>query len=182
MGSSEVDQAVSLLKQGGVIAHAAEGVWGLACDPWNEKAVNRILSVKNRSIDLGFIVIGSEPSTFREELTALAPEIQQRVVDSWPGHVTWILPSKRFPDWVTGNRTSVGARVPDHQQARTISKLFGKPIISTSANVSGSEPAVTMEEVCREFGHLVDFVVPGKIGSAAGPSRILNALNEDTIR
>ncbi len=182
MASSDVDQAVNLLKQGGVIAHATEGVWGLACDPWNEKAVNRILTLKKRSIDLGLIVIGAEPSMFNEELVALSPVVQQRVVARWPGHVTWILPSKRFPDWVTGNRTSVGARVPGHKQARTLTRLFGKPIISTSANVSGSEPAVTMEEVCREFGHLVDFVVPGKIGSAAGPSRILDALNEDTIR
>ena len=182
MTSSEVDQAVNLLIQGGVIAHATEGVWGLACDPWNEKAVSRILTVKKRSIDLGFIVIGAEPSMFHEELFALAPEVQQRVVASWPGHVTWILPSKRFPDWVTGNRTSVGARVPGHKQARTLTKLFGKPIISTSANVSGSEPALTGEEVRHQFGQLVDFVVPGKIGSATGPSRILNALNEDTIR
>ncbi len=182
MASSDVDQAVNLLRQGGVIAHATEGVWGLACDPWNEKAVNRILLAKKRSIDLGFIVIGSEPAAFQDELDDLAPEVQQRVVASWPGHITWILPSKRFPDWVTGKRATVGARVPGHKQARTLTRLFGNPIISTSANVSGSEPAVTMEEVCRKFGHLVDFVVPGKIGSAVGPSRILDARNEDTIR
>lgn len=182
MDSSEVDQAANLLKQGGVIAHATEGVWGLACDPWNETAVHRILTIKKRSIELGFIVIGSEPSTFEEELAALPTEIRHNVVASWPGHVTWILPSRRFPNWVTGNRASVAARVPDHIQARTLAKLFGKPVISTSANVSGSEPSMTMEEVCCEFGRLVDFVLPGKIGSAVGPSRILNALNEDTIR
>lgn len=182
MHCSEVAHAVRVLQQGGVIAHATEGVWGLACDPWNESAVNRILTIKQRSIDQGFIVIGSETSTFQSELDSLTPEIRRRVESSWPGHVTWILPTSRFPVWVTGNRTSIAARIPDHEQARTLTKLFGKAIISTSANVSGREPATTMEEVTRQFGPLIDFVVPGQIGSDVGSSRIFNAVTEDAIR
>lgn len=182
MHCSEIDQAVHILQQGGVVAHATEGVWGLACNPWNEIAVNRILTIKQRSIDHGFIVIGCESSTFQAELDLLTPEVLQRVERSWPGHVTWILPTHRFPDWVTGSRQSVAARVPDHQQARTLAKLFGNAIISTSANVSGTEPATTVEEVNQQFGPVVDLVVPGQIGSATGPSRIFNAVTEDKIR
>lgn len=182
MPSSEVDRAVKLLQRGGVVAHATEGVWGLACDPWNETAVNRILTIKKRSIDLGFIVIGTDSSAFQDELDVLAPEMRRKVLASWPGHVTWILPSNRFPDWVTGKRSSVAVRVPDHVQARAVAKLVGKPIISTSANVSGADPALTMDEVCQEFGDLVDYVLPGEIGSAVGPSRIFNAVTDDTVR
>ena len=127
-------------------------------------------------------MIGSEPAAFQEELEILTPEIRRKVVASWPGHVTWILPTSRFPDWVTGSRDSVAARVPDHKQARKLAKLFGNVIISTSANVSREEPATTMEIVGQKFSPLVDFVVPGEISSAVGPSRILNAINEDTIR
>lgn len=182
MYCSEVDQAVLILQQGGVVAHATEGVWGLACDPWNESAVNRILKLKQRSIDLGFIVIGSESATFQAELDSLALEVRQRVEASWPGHVTWILPTSRFPVWVTGNRTSIAARIPDHQQARNLAKLFGTAIISTSANISGKEPAKTVEEVNQQFGLLVDLVVPGQVGSAVGSSRIFNAVTEEAIR
>lgn len=182
MPSSEVDKAVKLLQRGGVVAHATEGVWGLACDPWNETAVSRILTIKKRSRDLGFIVIGTDFSAFQDELDVLTPDIRQKVLASWPGHVTWILPSTRFPECVTGQRTTIAARVPDHKQARTLAKLFGKPIISTSANVSGSDPALTMEEVCQKFGDVVDFVLPGAIGSAVGPSRIFNAVTDDTVR
>ena len=182
MQASELHQAVKVLQQGGVVAHATEGVWGLACDPWNEVAVHRILAIKQRSIEHGLIVIGSEATTFQEELDILTPGIQRKVIKSWPGHVTWILPTRRFPHWVTGNRDSVAARVPDHEQARSIAQHFGKPIISTSANISGEEPATTMKLAYQEFSTLVDLVVPGEIGSAVGPSRILNALNEDTIR
>lgn len=178
----EVEQAVHILQEGGVIAHATEGVWGLACDPWDKHAVDRILAVKHRSIDQGFIVIGSDPATFQEELDSLPPAIRHRVEGSWPGHTTWILPSRRFPDWVTGSRASVAARIPDHEQARLLAKLFGTAIISTSANVSGEEPATTMELVTQRFKSCIDFVVPGQIGSAVGPSRICNALTEDTIR
>lgn len=182
MPSSEVERAVQFLQQGGVVAHATEGVWGLACDPWNKTAVNRILTIKKRSIDLGFIVIGTDSSSFQEELDTVEPEIRRKVVASWPGHVSWILPSNRFPDWVTGNRTAVAARVPDHKQARKLAMLFGKPVISTSANVSGSEPALTMEEVCQKFGDIVDFVLPGEVGTVVGPSRILNAVDDVKIR
>ncbi|MYC24601.1 MAG: tRNA threonylcarbamoyladenosine biosynthesis protein RimN [Gammaproteobacteria bacterium] len=182
MPSSEVEKAVKFLQQGGVVAHATEGVWGLACDPWNETAVNRILTIKKRSNDLGFIVIGADSCSFQEELDAVDPEIRRKVVSSWPGHVTWILPSHRFPDWVTGKRTSVAVRVPDHKQARKLAMLFGKPVISTSANISGSEPALTMEEVCQKFGEFLDFVLPGEIGTAVGPSRIRNAVYDFTIR
>ena len=182
MHSSEVAHAVKILQRGGVIAHATEGVWGLACDPWNESAVKRILTLKQRPIDQGFIVIGSALGTFQDELDMLAPEIRSKVIASWPGHVTWVLPTRRYPDWVTGHRDSVAARVPDHKQARNLAKLFGNAIISTSANVSGEEPATTMDSVCQRFSPFVDFVVPGEISSAVGPSRILNAVNEDTIR
>ena len=182
MPSSEVERAVHFLQKGGVVAHATEGVWGLACDPWNETAVNRILSIKRRSSDQGFIVIGTNVSSFKAELDALAPEKRQQVVASWPGHVTWILPSNRFPDWVTGKRTSVAARVPDHKQSRKLVMCYGKPLISTSANVSGSQPALTMEEVCQQFGEMVDFVLPGEIGNVVGPSRIRSAIDDAIVR
>ena len=180
--NSELDHAVKILQQGGIVVHATEGVWGLACDPWNEATVHRIFAIKQRPIDQGFIVIGSESSTFQEELDALNPELRRKVIASWPGHVTWILPTRRFPDWVTGHRTSVAARVPDHEQARKLTQLYGKPIISTSANVSGGNPATSIERVRQEFNSTVDFVLPGKIGAAVGPSGIFDAVNENKIR
>lgn len=182
MRSAELDRAVKILREGGVIAHATEGVWGLACDPWNEIAVNRILEIKQRSIQQGLIVIGSEPSMFQEELDSVSPKMRNKVIVSWPGHVTWVLPTRRFPNWVTGHRASIAARIPDHEQTRTLARLFGKPIISTSANVSGKEPATTMKKVFLEFASAVDLVVPGEIGSVVGPSRILDAVTENTIR
>lgn len=182
MHQGELYRAAKILKEGGVIAHATEGVWGLACDPWNEITVIRILKIKQRSIDQGLIVIGSDPSMFQEEIDSLPPMTQDKILSSWPGHVTWVLPTSRFPHWVTGNRRSIAARVPDHEQSRKLAKLFGTPIVSTSANVSGAEPATTMKDVVLEFASKVDFVVPGEIGSVIGPSRILDAETANTIR
>lgn len=182
MYQDELYHAAQILKEGGVIAHATEGVWGLACDPWNEITVNRILEIKQRSIDQGLIVIGSDPSMFKEEMDSLPSMTQDKILASWPGHVTWVLPTCRFPHWVTGNRASIAARVPDHDQSRKLVTLFSAPIVSTSANVSGAEPATTMNEVVLEFASKVDFVVPGKIGSVLGPSRILDAKTENSIR
>ena len=182
MHQDDLYRAAKILKEGGVIAHATEGVWGLACDPWNEITVNRILEIKQRSIDQGLIVIGSDPLMFQAEMDSLPPMTRDEVLASWPGHVTWVLPTCRFPHWVTGNRASIAARVPDHEQSRKLAKLVGRPIVSTSANVSGAEPATTMKRVVQEFASKVDFVVAGKIGSVVGPSRILDAVTANSIR
>lgn len=55
-------QAARLLRAGGVITHATEGVWGLACDPWNRCAVERLLSIKRRDVARGLILIGAQPA------------------------------------------------------------------------------------------------------------------------
>ena len=123
--------------------HATEGVWGLACDPFDAQAVARLLALKRRPLAKGLIVIGASESCFTPELEALESSAERKmVVDAWPGAVTWILPNVRFPGWITGGRDAVAVRVPGHPQARALAEAFGGPLVSTSANRSG-EPAPT---------------------------------------
>ena len=182
MTSAELSKAACLLRQGGVVAHACEGVWGLACDPWNESAVQKILSIKQRESAKGLIVIAHDASEFSLEVDELDFQRRKEVTKSWPGHTTWILKSDRFPEAVTGGRGTIAARVPDHEQARALCESFGGPLISTSANVSETEPARTEEQVRLTVGASVDFVLPGQIGEADGPSRIRDATSGATFR
>ena len=173
MGVSDIEQATAVLRRGGVVAHAAEGVWGLACDPRSDISVKKILDIKQREKEKGLILIGGLLEYFEKELSGVKPGKNKEIVDSWPGHHTWILPNLRdYSDWVTGGRDSVACRVPDHKQARELSTNFGAPVVSTSANLSG-QAELTSEEAVREiFGSIVDFIVPGKVGYADGPSKI----------
>jgi|TARA_B100000767_G_scaffold274840_1_gene309208 L-threonylcarbamoyladenylate synthase len=170
---SSIFDAVAVLRGGGVLAHATEGVWGLACDPLNYVAVQRILEIKTRSEDKGLLLLGDSSESFADQLKTLSADDQQRIEDSWPGHVTWILPSSKYPSWVSGGRATVACRVPDHHQARLIAEKMGRPIVSTSLNLSGEPPLMTYAEASAQFAHLVDLVLEGEIGYAQGPSKIL---------
>ncbi len=133
--------AVRVLREGGLVLHATEGVWGLACDPLDPVAVDDLLELKGRPANKGLILIGASASMFEPELALLDAPARAAVVDSWPGPVTWVLQSNRFPDWITGGRPTVAVRVPGHSQARRLSALFGRPLVSTSANRAGEPPA-----------------------------------------
>jgi tRNA A37 threonylcarbamoyladenosine synthetase subunit TsaC/SUA5/YrdC len=86
------DNAAACLSAGGVIAHATEGVWGLACDPNNDNAVRRIISLKGRDADKGLLLIAGSAAVFAGALAAVDADVRNQVVASWPGHVTWLLP------------------------------------------------------------------------------------------
>lgn len=179
---ADLGLAVDVLRSGGIVAHACEGVWGLACDPWNESAVTKILSIKCRGDAKGLIVIGHNSSVFDSEIDELESSKQEVVRGSWPGHITWILPTRRFPKIVTGNRLTIALRVPDHKQARELCRRFGSPLVSTSANISNKPPATTRAQIREILGSHVDFVLPGRIGGATGPSTIKDALSGERLR
>ena len=137
---SGIFDAVDVLRRGGILAHATEGVWGLACDPLNYAAVQRILEIKTRSEDKGLLLLGASSESFAAQLETLSAADRQLIEDSWPGHVTWILPDAEYPSWVSGGRPTVACRVPDHDQARLVAEKMGRPIVSTSLNLTGEPP------------------------------------------
>src|SRR3990167_3871639 len=98
--SNEIDIAVEYLKQGKVIAHPTEAVFGLACDPDNIDAVSRILQIKHRAMDKGFIMIGANWEQIEPLITYVRPDLLTQAFETWPGPVTWLFPaSKQVPSW-----------------------------------------------------------------------------------
>lgn len=174
--------AVSVLRGGGIVAHATEAVWGLACDPFDADAVSRVLELKQRSVEKGLIVIAASADVFDAELAAVDQVTASRVSRSWPGPETWLLPNRTFPGWITGGRSDVAVRVPGHTQSRQLCARFGGALVSTSANRSDQIPARDELAVRRHFGNRVDYVLPGRVAGAASPSRIRHAMSGERIR
>ncbi len=180
-----VRQAVRHLRRGGVVAHATEGVWGLACDPFDLSAVARVLAIKGRRPDKGLILIGANAGCFAAELQPL-PAAQQTAINlTWPGAVSWILPSDRFPAWISGGArvgmTTVAVRVPGHAQARAICAGFGGPLVSTSANPSGRPPTGEVLHVRRWFQNAINYLTPGHTSGRNKPSE-LRTLGGEVLR
>lgn len=175
-------KAAHVLRRGGVVAHACEGVWGLACDPLDEEAVERVFDIKGRAASKGLIMIAACAEAFTTELGILDDATAERIRASWPGPVTWVVPSERFPDWITGGRGTVAVRVPEHAQSRALARACGAPIVSTSANRSGNPPCLTAHDVREVLGDEIDYLLPGAIGGRVGPSTIIDAATGATLR
>ena len=167
-----LEKAFTVIAEGGVVAHATEGVWGLSCDPEVPGAVTRVLEIKARDQKKGFILIGGSADAFAPELSALSEAQCAAIAQTWPGAHTWILPNVRFSAAITGGRETIACRVPGHEQARALAAMFGRPIVSTSANRSGEAAATTESQVQALFGSEVDYVVSGQVLRPGVPSAI----------
>ena len=104
-------RAARILHDGGVVAHATEGVWGLACDPLDPAAVLRLLTIKRRKIDRGLILIGADSDQLAPFVAADPAQAWNRATQSWPAALTWLLPAADdTPWWLTGTHDTIALR------------------------------------------------------------------------
>lgn len=178
-----IRQAAEVLHRGGIVAYPTEAVWGLGCDPENTAAVQRILALKKRDPGKGLILIAADITMFAPYLSDLKPALIEQLQCSWPGAITWLIPNNhRVSAWISGGRDTVALRVTAHPTAAALSRAFGGPIVSTSANPQGLAPAKSLMKVKAFFGKKLDAYTPGSIGQAAKPSEIRNLVTGEVIR
>lgn len=166
-----VENARICLAEGGVIAYPTEAVYGLGCSPFEEKAVERILALKQRRPEMGLIVLAGDWAQLDRLVKWENPAWREQVAATWPGPVTWVFPkSEQVPAWVTGSHQTIAVRMSAHPVASALCK--DGPLISTSANISGSPPAKTLDELFAQFPKGLDMVVEGELGRLEQPSMI----------
>lgn len=178
---SDVLQA---LQQEEVIAYPTEAVFGLGCDPDSEKAVNALLALKQRPWQKGLILIAANYEQLKPYVddSTLTDSQREAIFSVWPGPVTWVIPARlETPRWLTGSFDSLAVRVSDHPLVQQLCSQYGKPLVSTSANLSGQEPCRTIEEVRRQFGSSLP-VLAGLVGGRLNPSEIRDALTGKHFR
>jgi len=180
--SVNLSQAVKVLKSGGVIAYPTEAVYGLGCDPFNLKAVEKLFHVKQRPVEKGVILVAASVEQVLPYVELLATPWETAVLESWPGPVTWILPAKdNVPDWITGGRNTVAIRVSAHPEVQALCTAYGQPIVSTSANLTTQAPAMSCLEVKAVFKHQV-YCVEGDLGRLEKPTQIREAKTGQVLR
>jgi len=175
------DKAAQILKSGGVIAYPTEGVFGLGCLPSNDAAVQRLLAIKQRAPSKGLILLAASASQF-DGWISLPASISLPAPDP-DNPITWIAPAgEKVTYLIHGDNAGVAVRITTNPVALAICKATGSPIVSTSANLSGQAVAGDQFILHRQFGSLVDYVVPGPCGPSAGPSEIRDLLSGDVLR
>lgn len=175
--------AADTLLCGGVVAYPTEGVYGLGCDPFNADAVSRILTIKGRSVDKGLILIADRLEKLLPFLNPISDENQRKLVSSWPGPTTWVIPHNgRLPGWVTGFRDRVAVRVTSHPVARSLCQYSPLPIVSTSANRSGKPALISSFQVRQQLGEEVDYLLTGKVQTPGQSSQIIDLESGQQLR
>ena len=175
-------QMAASLRAGGVVACPAEGVWGLSCDPFDEDAVLDLLTMKQREVSKGLIVVGASSEVFANVLRDLSSEQREMMLASWPGPNTWLVRHKGcFPSWVTGESDEVAIRVTSSPALAALCKAFDGPLVSTSANPAGLPPPHSIWELRRYFGTTLP-AFPGAIDPAGKPSTIRRVEDGSVIR
>jgi len=175
---------VDVLKQQQVIAYPTEAVFGVGCSPDSELAVMRLLALKQRPVEKGLILIADSFEQLIPYIddSALTDEQRQTVFAHWPGPVTFVFPARPdTPKWLTGRFNSLAVRVTNHPLVKELCQAYGKPLVSTSANLTGLPPCRTADEVYQQFGK--DFpVLEGETGGRTNPSEIRDALTGELFR
>jgi L-threonylcarbamoyladenylate synthase len=173
-------KAARIIREGGVVAYPTEGVFGLGCLPDDEDAVLRILAIKKRDPSRGLVLIAASDDQLFPWVEAPDDGVPRSGVER---PVTWIVPaSDATPDWIRGRHPGVAVRLTTHAVAAALCEATGSALVSTSANVSGRPPARNAYLLRRDFGRLVDFVVPGSLGRARGASEIRDLASGDVLR
>jgi L-threonylcarbamoyladenylate synthase len=171
------------IKAGGVIAYPTEAVFGLGCDPSDPLAVTRLLAIKKRSPDKGLILVAADWAQLQPWLQPQPTDLQRRMLRSWPGPVTWLVPAAdACPSWLTGAHSTLAVRVSAHPVVRDLCQRVGSALVSTSANISARRPARSVLEVQLRFAESIDFILPGPLGGKGRPTTIRDLLSGRIVR
>ncbi len=168
---------------GGIIAYPTESCYGLGCDPFNNKAIKRIISLKKRNSNKGLIVIAGKFNQLNNLIQPL-PKLEQEYIftNYWPGPFSLILPvTNKVPKLLVGHHKKIAVRITKHELVIQLCNFLNMPLVSTSANKSGNKSIRNYHECVRQFGKEV-LVLPGLTNFAKRPSTIIDYASKQIYR
>ncbi len=161
---NEIEQAVTIMKQGGIVIFPTDTAFGIGCRMDNEKAVERLFKIKKRPQTQATPVLFDTMSRVEEYVLPYDASIRRLMKKYWPGALTIVIPCKtsKVPFLVRGGGKTLGVRIPDHNDPIQIIKGVGAPLLAPSANFHGENTPYIFGELDKRLIKLVDFVVEGK--------------------
>ena len=173
-------QVAECLKEGGIIIYPTDTIYGLGCDIYNHKAIERVCKIKNvdpLKAQLSFIC--RDLSHLSDFTKSIDTPLYRMLKNHLPGPYTFILPaSKQVPKILKSKKNTVGIRVPDNIICMSILETLGNPILSASLPEEMVEEYTDPEIIYEKFKHLVDLVIDGGIGNIT-PSTIVDCTTDD---
>jgi tRNA threonylcarbamoyl adenosine modification protein (Sua5/YciO/YrdC/YwlC family) len=162
-----VEMACSVLKNGGVIVYPTDTLYGFGCDAKNESAIEKINTIKGRKAPMSVLAPNIEIAA---KWMNISQNDKNIVLEKLGGSTTIIVPVKigiTSPS-ITGDKQTLGVRIPDHNFCQKVSKAYPNPITTTSVNRTKQEPFTNPEKILSEFSREIDLIIEDGIIEGSG--------------
>ena len=155
----DVKKAVEVLRQGGVILYPTDTIWGLGCDATNETAVKKVYDIKRRAETKSMLVLIDSPAKLQAYVSEI-PDMAWELIELTTKPLTIIYPGARnLASNLINDDNTIGIRVTEEAFSKKLCEMFRKPVVSTSANISGEKSPAMFSEISKEIISQVDYVV-----------------------
>ena len=162
-----VELACSVLKNGGVIVYPTDTLYGFGCDAKNESAIEKINTIKGRKAPMSVLAPNIEIAA---KWINIPKNDKNIVLEKLGGSTTIIVPVKvgiTSPS-ITGDKQTLGVRIPDHKFCQKLSEAYPNPITTTSVNRTRQEPLTNPEKILSEFSREIDLIIEDGIIEGSG--------------
>jgi len=174
----QVEKGFKILKEGGVIAFPTDTVYGLGADAFNLKAVERVYEIKNRPEHLPLPLLISDIAQLTTVAEPAFGTVWFLAKRFWPGGLTLVLPKMVSLSFHLAKGSTVAVRIPNHPVCLALIARLGRPIVGTSANISGKTSALTAYKVRQQLGDKVDLIIDGGRCPGGNESTIVDLTHE----
>nr|WP_321358666.1 L-threonylcarbamoyladenylate synthase [uncultured Draconibacterium sp.] len=171
----DLKKAVEVLKSGGIILYPTDTIWGIGCDATNAEAVKRIYDIKKREDSKSMLVLMENPALLDRYVDEV-PEVAWDLVEVSTTPLTVIYPgAKNLAANLIAEDGSIGIRFTKEEFTRQLLQRFRRPIVSTSANISGEKSPFFFDDISEEIQDAVDYIVEYRQDdhTASKPSSII---------
>ncbi len=158
-----IKRAAQVLNDGGIVAYPTDTSYGMGCDLFNKRGIEKIYEIKKRSKKQPFSFICADLGDISNYavVTNYAYKIMKRLL---PGPYTFILGASRLvPKILLPKRKEVGIRIPDNEICLSLVREFGRPVISTTVKLPEGEIITDPDMIEKELGHYIDIIIDGGV-------------------
>jgi L-threonylcarbamoyladenylate synthase len=175
-----LEDAARAMREGGVVGFPTDTVYGVGTAAFSREGIARVFSLKGRAADKALPVLVADARDLTRVVAAVSSQALGVIAWFWPGPLTLVLP--RHPDLppeIAPGQSTVGVRLPEHERLRALIRLVGSPLASSSANQSGSPPALDAPAVRESFPTGLAAILDGGPVSGGMPSTVLDLSDPD---
>lgn len=172
-----VQQAIKILKQGGIVIFPSDTTFVISCRMDNSRAVRKLFKIRKRSKNKAVLVLADSLEMAQEYVWPIDNDVRKNLIEKfWPGPLTIVLRAnlKKVDQLVRGEGKTLGIRIPHHKLSLLLVKEVGVPLLGPSANFQGEKTPFRFEELNNDLISLVDFVLPGTTNNYKKPSTIID--------